>query len=186
MKIIRKTRSLRTKKKNMGSLVSYFWGNTNDAVIDSATGLSGKEKRLVQESWAIIRKNPVDAGVAIMSRFFKVYPQYQKVFPSFKDLPVESLPGNKKFQAHCQSIVTTLSNAFDSLHDSGLLEANLHILGERHGRRGQGRQEFIDLKEIILNVLNESLGGKFDLETAAAWDKIMDVINVEIFKGMEK
>lgn len=75
--------------------------------------------------------------------YFKQYPQYHKVFPAFKDIPVDELPTNKKFQAHCQFIVSTLNNAFDAMDNIDLMAAILYSTGERHGRRGQSRQEFI-------------------------------------------
>ena len=75
--------------------------------------------------------------------YFRRYPQYHQVFPAFKHVPVDELADNKKFQAHCQNIMSTLSNSIDALDDADLTDAILHSTGERHGRRGQGTQEFI-------------------------------------------
>lgn len=46
----------------------------------------------------------------------------------------------KGFEAHCQN---TASGCIDALDDVDLMEAILHTIGERHGRRGQDRQQFI-------------------------------------------
>lgn len=77
-----------------------------------------------------------------MFRFFKKHPEYQREFGAFKDMPVEELPKNKRFQAHCASVVNALNNVVDSINDFELLEASLVSLGERHKHRGQTKQQF--------------------------------------------
>lgn len=51
----------------MGSSVSLFWGSSaNDNIVDPATGLTGRQKKLVQNTWAIVRKDPIANGCTIM------------------------------------------------------------------------------------------------------------------------
>ncbi|OXU22325.1 hypothetical protein TSAR_012070 [Trichomalopsis sarcophagae] len=166
----------------MGSSVSLFWGSANDNVLDPATGLTGRQKKLVQNMWAVVRKEPIPNGVAIMLAYFKKYPEYQKVFTHFKDVPLEELSANKKFQAHCLNIVTALNNVIDSINDPALLEANLVAIGERHHRRGQTKEQFLHLKEVIAEVLRQKLGAKFTAETAEAWNKTIDAAYTGIFQ----
>ncbi|XP_076242687.1 globin 1 [Calliopsis andreniformis] len=170
----------------MGSIFSYVFGYPDDNVVDPKLGLTGREKRFVQQTWNILRANSIETGVAIMTSYFKKYPQYHQVFTAFKDIPVDELSTNKKFQAHCQNIMTTLNNAFDALNDIDLMEAVLHTVGERHGRRGQNRQQFIDLKGVIMEVMKCSLKSKFSPEVEAAWDKTIDLAFSKIFEEMEK
>ncbi|KOC64471.1 Globin [Habropoda laboriosa] len=169
----------------MGSVLTYFLGYPEDNIVDLKVGLTGREKRLVRESWSVLRVQSVNTGVAIMTSYFQQYPQYQKVFPAFKDVPLDELAASKKFQAHCQNIVSTLSNAIDALNDVDLMEAILHTAGERHGRRGQGRQEFIDLKGVIIEVMKGALKSRFSTEVEAAWNKTIDVLYLKIFEGIE-
>ncbi|XP_034937440.1 cytoglobin-like [Chelonus insularis] len=161
-----------------------FWGHSNDDVVDSVTGLTGREIKLVQSTWAIVRKDPVASGIAIMSGFFKHYPEYQAFFPAFKDIPHKDLPENKKFQAHALNVVTALNSTVDALTDVGLLEATLISLGERHGRRGQTTQQFLHLKQVVIDVLRQSLGNKFTQEAENAWIKTIDAAYSYIFKGL--
>lgn len=58
------------------------------------------------------------------------------------DTPLNELPANKRFQAHCASVITALNNVIDFLHDPGLMEASLIGLVERHKKRGQTKEEF--------------------------------------------
>ncbi|KOX77511.1 Cytoglobin-2 [Melipona quadrifasciata] len=131
----------------MGSLLSYFFGYSDSDTLDSKVGLTKREKRLVRETWNIVRVHSVEAGVTIMASYFRRYPQYHQVFPAFKHVPVDELAGNKKFQAHCQNITSTLSNAIDALDDADLMDAILHSIGERHGRRGQ--ETVLQMKRFI-------------------------------------
>ncbi|XP_053975240.1 cytoglobin-1-like [Hylaeus anthracinus] len=169
----------------MGSILSYFYGYPDDGILDPNVGLTGKEKRLVRETWNTIYANSVNTGVAIMSSYFKQYPQYHKVFPAFKDIPLDELSANMKFKAHCQFIMSTLSNAFNALDDIALMETILQSTGQKHGRRGQGRQEFIDLKGVMMEVMKNDLKSKFSPEVEAAWSKMIDVAFLKIFEGME-
>ncbi|XP_076636745.1 globin-like [Colletes latitarsis] len=169
----------------MGSILSNFYRHPDDDVFDPDVGLTRKEKRLVKETWNILNADSINTGVAIMSSYFKQYPQYQKVFPAFKDIPVDELPTNNTFKAHCQFIIATLNNAFCALDDICLMNAVLHSTGQRHGRRGQSRQEFIDLKGVMMKVMKDALKTKFSSEVEAAWDKMIDVAFSKIFEGME-
>ena len=74
---------------------------------------------------------------------FEKYPAYQNDFGAFKDLSLDELRANKKFQAHCMNVVTALNNVIDSINDPALLEASLSIIGERHAKRGQTKEQFI-------------------------------------------
>ncbi|KAK0085934.1 hypothetical protein PV325_004228 [Microctonus aethiopoides] len=168
----------------METLWRKIWGYTNDHAVCPGTGLTGREIKLVQSTWAIIKKDPVASGIAIMSCFFERYPEYQAFFPAFKDVPREELSGNKRFQAHAASVIGALNSIIDALTDVGLLEATLVTLGERHGKRGQTSQQFLHLKEVVLDILRQSLGTKFTSEAEDAWTKTIDTAYSHVFKGL--
>ncbi|XP_051158534.1 globin isoform X2 [Leptopilina boulardi] len=169
--------------ETMGSSLSMLWNSSNDNVIDPVTNLSGKQKKLVQNTWSILKKDPVGTGVAIMIAYFKKYPEYQKLFASFKDVPLEELPNNKKYQAHCLNIVTALGSVIDAINDPPLMEASLISLGERHRKRGQTKEQFDQLKAVIMEILGVSLGSKFTPETRDAWNKTLDVAFECLYKA---
>ncbi|XP_011310255.1 cytoglobin-2 [Fopius arisanus] len=169
----------------MGTFWSKFWGQSGAPdIVDPSTGMTAREKRLVQNTWVIVSKDPVASGVAIMTLFFERYPEYQALFSAFRDVPREELPANKKFQAHCASIITALNSVIDALNDDGLLEATLVAIGERHRRRGQTTEHFLNLKQVIMDILRQALSSKFTEETEEAWKKTIEAAYTHIFNGL--
>lgn len=52
----------------MGTFWRKLWGQSSmEDAVDPATGLTGREKKLVQSTWALVNKDPVASGVAIMT-----------------------------------------------------------------------------------------------------------------------
>ncbi|XP_015434048.1 PREDICTED: globin [Dufourea novaeangliae] len=166
----------------METFLRLFGISSNDNRIDQATGLTEKQKRLVQNTWAVVRKDEVGSGIAVMTAFFNKYPETQRQFSAFKDIPLNELPNNKRFQAHCTSVITALSNVIDSLHDPGLMEASLIGLAERHKKRGQRKVEFQNLKDVILEVLHQALRKQFTPEVTEAWDKTLNAVFTKIYQ----
>ncbi|KAI4495508.1 hypothetical protein M0802_008722 [Mischocyttarus mexicanus] len=157
---------------------------TNDSKLDEKLGLTEGQKKLVQNTWAIIKKDQVASGVAVMLAYFKKHPEHQQSFKPFKDMSLEELPGNKRFQAHCAGIIATISSAIDSLQDFDLLVANIEIFTERHRKRGQKVNEFEDLKPVVAEVLKEAIGEEYTPEVEEAWAKTLDVFFATVYANL--
>nr|CAD7417409.1 unnamed protein product [Timema poppensis] len=132
--------------------------------------------------------------------FFRTYPQKLEKFAAFSTVPLDELPTNKKFHAHANAIMYTVTSVVDNLDEPEVLVEMLKKLGENHGRRkivksefevlvemlkklgeNHGRRkivksEFEELKKVILIVLTEKLGNKLTPQAAAAWDKALSVV----------
>ncbi|KAH0955164.1 hypothetical protein HN011_009756 [Eciton burchellii] len=147
-----------------------------DNKLDERTGMTEKQKRLVQNTWAIIRKDEVSSGVAIMLTLFKQHPEYQKQFKLFKDIPFDELSKNKRFQAHCANVVSTLSSVIHQMHDPTLMEASLLSLADRHKARGQTEEHFQNLRQVIASLLPSVLGKQYNAEAQEAWRKVLDLV----------
>ncbi|XP_011152631.1 globin [Harpegnathos saltator] len=144
--------------------------------LDEKTGMSEKQKKLVQNTWAIVRKDDVSSGLAIMNAFFTRYPEYQDQFKSFKGIPFEELSKNKKFQAHCVSVIAGLSNVIDHIHNPELMEASLINLAERHKNRGQTREHFQNLRYVLEDLIPSVFGKQYTQEVQEAWKKMFDYL----------
>ncbi|XP_066583877.1 globin isoform X2 [Prorops nasuta] len=168
----------------MAALLRFFGfvSSVDDSKLDEATGLTERQKKLVINTWASLRKDPAGTGNVVMSSFFTKYPDYQKYFEAFKNVPISELSTNKKYQAHCISVITALSNIVDSLNNAELLTATLTSLAERHQKRGQKQEHFENLKGVMLEVLGKALGKQFTAEVEEAWEKALSAAFGIIYK----
>ncbi|XP_011867559.1 PREDICTED: globin [Vollenhovia emeryi] len=154
----------------------------NDNKVDEKLGLTEKQKRLVQNTWAIVRKDEVSVGVSLLMTYFKQFPEAQNEFKSFKHIPLDELPRNKRFQAHCANIIATLGKLLEQMNDPELMEASLINFTEKHKNRGQTRQQFENLKQIILEALPSLFGKQYTPDAQQAWKQTLDVIFAKIYQ----
>ncbi|XP_012269626.2 hemoglobin-2 [Athalia rosae] len=167
----------------MGGWLSSYWGYAGDDVLDPATGLTGKQKRLVTETWGIMQKDSRRVARAIFMEFFNQHPEYQKQFAALKNIPYQDLPENKRFQAHGASVISAINEIVSSLYDPGLLEATLVALGEKHFKRGQTKEQFLHLKVVLMSVFREFVGSRWTTEVNDAWNTTLDAAFGLIFKA---
>lgn len=60
-------------------------------VIPMMTSLTPQQIAIIQSTWEIPAKNPLDAGEAILLAFFEKYPKNIEKFQAFKNTPLLSL-----------------------------------------------------------------------------------------------
>lgn len=77
-------------------------------------------------------------------RFFEKNPEYQRLFPEFKDLTYEELQGANTIHGHAKRVMKAIENAITALDDSVSFSAYLEELGRRHKARA--------LKPYLLDV----------------------------------
>ncbi|XP_011170918.1 cytoglobin-2 isoform X2 [Solenopsis invicta] len=157
----------------------------NDNKVDEKLGLTEKQKRLVQNTWAIVRKDEVSIGVALVLAYFKQYPEAQKEFKAFKDVPIDELSKNKRFQAHCANIVATIGKVIEQMHDPELMEASVINFTEKHKNRGQTQKQFENLKQMMLDVFPSVFGKQYTPEVQEAWKKMLDLIYSKIYQTLK-
>lgn len=76
--------------------------------------------------------------------FFEKNPEYQKLFPEFKELTYEELQNAKTIYGHGKRVMKAIENAISALDDSVSFSAYLEELGRRHKARS--------LKPYLLDV----------------------------------
>nr|CAD7411990.1 unnamed protein product [Timema poppensis] len=173
----------------MGGLLSYLWGGTPASTereeVDPATGLSPKERKLVQDTWKLVNQDAKGNGVALFMALFKAYPHYQREFPSLAKIPLSELATSKKMIAHANTVMYSLTSVIDNLSDPECLQEMLQKIGENHGRRKTGQRPFLDLKGVFIQLLQGKLGKQMTPQAIVAWGKTVDVMYAGIFKGLD-
>ncbi|KAJ9590153.1 hypothetical protein L9F63_016738, partial [Diploptera punctata] len=141
----------------MGGWLTALTGGNLD-VPDPATGLTPREKNCVRRNWDLVKADIKQNGIDLLMLFFEDNPSYQNYFKAFKDVPFKELPKNPRFHAHCTSVMYALTSVVDNLDDPECLVEMLSKLGENHQRRGINRQEFINLKSVVIKLFKTKLG----------------------------
>jgi hemoglobin-like flavoprotein len=150
---------------------------SGDDAVDPITGLTKREKDIIRDTWAVVRKDIKGNGGELFVRFFTENPSYQQLFKSFKDVPMSELKTNKKVLAHANSVMYAISSLVDNLEDPECLVEMLGKLGTSHNTRGIDMDKFHNLGITLVGLLQAQLGPKV-MDTAAveAWKKTYGVI----------
>jgi len=159
----------------------------SEDIPDPATGLTPKEKNVVRDTWAIVKKDIKGAGYELFVRFFTENPSYQSLFPVLKDIPISEIRGNKKILAHATNVLYTLTALVDNLDEPDCLTEMLKKLGGNHAKRGVNLSMFDNLGKTIIGLLKDSLGPEIMNDFAiSAWNKTYAVIESVVKVGLDE
>lgn len=179
----------------MGGLLSFLFASNTSAehindpsldIPDPKTNLTPRQKKVIQENWALVQKDIRGNGVDFFIRFFEHYPDYQKAFKSFANVPRDQLRTNKKLHAHAFSVMYAVSSMVENLEDIDCLLVILVKTGQNHVKHSISMKQFEHLAVVFVDFLGEKLGSAFTPYARLAWQKAFEVINSVIKTGMEK
>lgn len=167
----------------MNKVLNLFGTSSNSNEPDPETGLTRKEKQLVERSWNLVKTDLKGNGMELFFILFKECPEAKNYFP-FRDVPSDELINNNKFKAHAVTVMYSIGSIVDNLNDNDVLIGLLQKNGESHGRRGIPEEAYWGLKKCILMLLKSKLGSEFPKETEEAWDKTLTVAFTLIIKHL--
>jgi len=139
----------------------------------------------VKEIWAHVSPDLKGTGVKFLLHFFTGFPEYQKLFRGFADVPLEKLGENKRFQAHAFTVLNAINGLVDNLDDPEVLSELLLKTGQNHGRRTLKRGEFENLKSSLLEFFAKALKDHWTPEAEAAWSKLLEIMVDKISEGID-
>ncbi|XP_031354825.1 globin isoform X2 [Photinus pyralis] len=149
---------------------------------DPETGLTRKEKHLVERSWNLVKTNLKANGMELFLLLFKECPEAQNYFP-FRDIPLDELPNNGKFKAHAVTVMYSIGSIVDNLNENDVLIGLLQKNAESHSKRGIPEEAYWTLKKCMMQLLKNKLGPDFSKEVEEAWDKTLTVAFTVIIKN---
>ncbi|GAV06342.1 hypothetical protein RvY_16351-2 [Ramazzottius varieornatus] len=80
--------------------------NVSMEEINPVTGLTTRERLLVQRSWQeLLKLGRSTVGIEIFDRYFTMFPQYIQAFKKFRDIPVEKLKSHPRLKAHGTTVL---------------------------------------------------------------------------------
>lgn len=144
--------------------------------IDPNTGLSLRQRNAIEDTWRIVQRKKQRHAVDFFIEFFKTFPEYQKEFKSFADVPIDDLFSNKKLKAHALSVMNAISMFVDNLDDIEVLKEFLIKTGKSHGVRKITPVHFDNVAMVFVRFLGMILGSTFTPFVQAAWETIFQTI----------
>lgn len=159
--------------------------NPDMLAVDSTTGLTAKERLMVQRTWMELMKLGRSAvGVALFMEYFTKYPQYVKHFKAFRDIDLDVLRTHPRLKAHGTTVVNALDVVIDSLEDTDTVVALLEKIGRDHDRRGLSTPAFADFQSILMMLFEMFLKDSWTLAVQEAWRKALTVVMSTVLSSM--
>lgn len=146
-------------------------------VPDPRTGITVREHFAIVETWSAFRKDMRTSCVSIFLVLFHRYPEYQEIFPAFRNIQDNELPHEAKLLAHALAVAYYLSSMVDTLDDPQTLMELIRKNTVNHVRRPVTPQHFDQLAIVILQVMQEKLRSRMTATATVAWQKFFKLHN---------
>lgn len=145
---------------------------------DMTTRLTGKDRRLIRDSWHAFKTEHEDYGVILFTSLFVKHPEYQQLFKNFREKKLGALKMDPKFSAHASTVghqITVMVNSLDTPRT--LLEiigknAELHMQ-----KSGVAPEHFVELGRVIIEVLCANQEELMPPAVVKAWEKLFRLMN---------
>ncbi|CAH3152669.1 unnamed protein product [Pocillopora meandrina] len=147
--------------------------------------LSEPQKYLVRETWETIEQHKNMVGKKTFLRFFEMNPDYQKLFPEFKDVDPVELENTSALYGHAKRVMKAVENAVSSLDDAFSFAAYLEELGRRHIARALKPSYLDAMQEALMYNLKDLLRSQWTKETEEAWNRLFRFISSTMVKGLQ-
>ncbi|KAJ7380380.1 hypothetical protein OS493_008832 [Desmophyllum pertusum] len=162
-------------------------GASSNHTKDKATvfPLTPAQKYLVRETWETVEIHKNSVGKKTFLKFFEKNPEYQRLFPEFRDVPPGELEKTNALYGHAKRVMKAVENAVSALDDAESFSAYLDELGRRHKTRPL-KPTYLDSMQVALMVtLQDLLQSSWTEETAEAWNKLFHFIVEKMIKGLQ-
>jgi hemoglobin-like flavoprotein len=147
-------------------------------------GLTAEEETAIRDTWSLVSKDLKGNGVHFFIYFFKGYPEYQKLFRGFADVPLDQLAENKRLKAHAFTVMNAINGLVDNLDDPEVLTELLIKTGQNHQKRKVKPGDFQNLKQSLLEFFGVALGDAWTPVASGAWEKLLTVMMAKISEGL--
>lgn len=147
--------------------------------------LTPAQKYLVRETWETVELHKNSVGKKTFLRFFEKHPEYQRLFPEFRDVPPEELEKTNALYGHAKRVMKAVENAVSALDDAESFSAYLDELGRRHKTRALKPAYLESMQDALMFTLQDLLKSSWTDETSAAWKKLFQFIIEHMIYGLQ-
>ncbi|KAH6924258.1 hypothetical protein HPB50_014527 [Hyalomma asiaticum] len=153
-------------------LLKWLIGDPEEAVPDPVTGLSVRDRNYIIDTWILIRRDIRVTSTSMFVALFARYPDYQRLFERFANVPLQELPRNEVVKAHALAVFYFYTNIVDGMDDPDLLTELVRKNVRNHLRRPMGPQHYANMDEVLLEVIKDKLRSRMSPGAVRAWKKL--------------
>ncbi|XP_077530978.1 globin-1-like [Haemaphysalis longicornis] len=146
-----------------------FGCSSPDTEPDPATALSLRDRNNIIETWALFRRETRNNAIMLFVAMFARYPDYQKMFPGFSDVPLEQIPQNRRAMAHALRVFYLITEMVDTLDDNDILIEIIRKNLRAHLNRPMGPEHYANLADLLIEVMQDKLRSRMTPAAVKAW-----------------
>ncbi len=135
--------------------------------------MTPEQVQLVQDSFMILKRGPVEPADLFYKRLFEIAPQVRPLFP--EDMEEQKI----KFIMMLNSTILNLKNL-------SFMIQSIKEMGRRHIDYGVSLEQFGAVKNAFFWTLEQALGEKYTPETKAAWIAAYTALEQTMKEGMQE
>lgn len=169
----------------MGVVISRVWGSTPNFVSDPITTLSAEDKRVLYETFNLLKQDLSGNGERLFILYFTSYPNNQNYFRDFRGKTIAELKGTPKLIAHGTNVMCAINGIILQLNEPATLVEVVKKVGYSHGKRKITAQSLQELKISILKLLKEKLNTKYTPQIEQIWSRALDIIFSVFQQGVQ-
>lgn len=146
--------------------------------------LTDEQKRLIEETWALVYADAGKHGLELMLRIFKHIPHAQGYFEKFKEKREMELKESDALHYHAGKMMCGFNRLICNIRDGESLKSEIKTLAADHKTRGVTSSDFKNALTLFQTLLKEELGEIHDEHSQRAWKVCCDLICREVESQM--
>jgi len=143
--------------------------------------LTPDEIDALKSIWAPIMKTPADVGVAILEKFFMLYPHQKQRFWFMKSNALRE----KGMRTHGEKVVKKLDEAVKLITRGSRMRQSFQRVGYVHLQMGIEEEDMEQIGKAIVATVEDAFRNKLTPEEIGAFQKFIDMFNAEFALGQE-
>lgn len=153
----------------------YPYEDNNQNCLNNHRALTSKEKQAIRQSWKAVSPNIRDTGMMLFLRFFQKNITNKDFFPAFRELDIDQLGSSIVLRAHATTVMQTFMSLVDNLENPGRFHQLLASTARNHRGRGVHLQQYKDMFETFLELMEEMIGEDFRGIARLSWQHLADI-----------
>ncbi|KAH7932684.1 hypothetical protein HPB49_000938 [Dermacentor silvarum] len=95
--------------------LKWIFGDPEETFPDPVTGLSPRDRNYILDTWILVRRDIRSNSMSLFVALFARYPEYQRMFRTFANVPLQELPRHEVVKAHALIVFYFITNIVEAM-----------------------------------------------------------------------